>query len=76
MAVGWVYFVAAWASLVIINGIITYMLTPGRWLQTHGFWDGFFNPTYWPSLVLRTGMAIVLAGMFGLAIYLAYRYLL
>jgi len=66
MAVGWVYFVAAWASLVIINGIITYMLTPGRWLQNHAFWSGFFNPTYWPSLVLRSGIAVVLAGMFGL----------
>jgi len=66
MAVGWVYFVAAWASLFIINGIITYMLTPGRWLQNHEFWTGFFNPTYWPSLVIRTGMAVVLAGMFGL----------
>jgi len=66
MAVGWVYFIAAWASLAIINGIITYMLTPGRWLQTHAFWSGFFNPTYWPSLVLRTGMCVVLAGMFGL----------
>ncbi len=67
MAVGWVYFVAAWASLVIINGILTYMLTPGRWLQTHAFWNGFFNPTYWPSVVVRCGMAVVLAGMFGLA---------
>lgn len=66
MAVGWVYFVAAWASLFVINGIITYMLTPGRWLQSHGFWAGFFNPTYWPSLVLRTALAVVLAGMFGL----------
>ena len=66
MAVGWVYFIAAWASLAIINGIITYMLTPGRWLETHAFWSGFFNPTYWPSLVLRTGMSVVLAGMFGL----------
>ncbi len=66
MAVGWVYFVAAWASLAVINGIITYMLTPGRWLQTRAFWSGFFNPTYWPSLVLRTGMSVVLAGMFGL----------
>ena len=66
MAVGWVYFIAAWASLVIINGIITYMLTPGRWLATHAFWSGFFNPTYFPSLVLRTGMCVVLAGMFGL----------
>ena len=66
MAVGWVYFVAAWASLAIINGILTYMLTPGRWLQTHAFWAGFFNPTYWPSLVARSGMAMVLGGMFGL----------
>lgn len=66
LAVGWVYFVAAWASLAIINGILTYMLTPGRWLQTHAFWNGFFNPTYWPSLVLRSAMAVVLAGMFGL----------
>lgn len=66
MAVGWIYFVAAWASLVIINGILTYMLTPGRWLQNHAFWSGFFNPTYWPSLIVRSGMAVVLAGMFGL----------
>lgn len=66
MAVGWVYFVSAWASLFVINGIITYMLTPGQWLVTHAFWNGFFNPTYWPSLVLRSGMAVVLAGMFGL----------
>ena len=59
--VGWLYFVAAYLSLVIINGIITFMLTPGRWLETHAFWDGFFNPTYWPSLVLRTGIAVLMA---------------
>ena len=66
LIVGWIYFVAAWASLVVINGIITYMLTPGRWLETGNFWDGFFNPTYWPSLWLRTAMAVGLAGIFGL----------
>jgi len=36
-------------------------LTPGRWIVTHAFWDGFFNPTYWPSLLLRTGIALMLA---------------
>jgi mono/diheme cytochrome c family protein len=66
LAIGWIYFVAAWASLAVINGILTYMLTPGRWLQSHAFWNGFFNPTYWPSLVARSGIAIVLADMFGL----------
>ncbi|MGB8010853.1 MAG: c-type cytochrome [Terriglobales bacterium] len=66
LIIGWIYFIAAWASLVIINGIITYMLTPGRWLETGKFWDGFFNPTYWPSLCIRTAMAAGLAGIFGL----------
>lgn len=68
LTAGWIYFVFAWLSLVIINGIVTFMLTPGRWLQTGYFWDGFFNPTYWPSLVLRTGICIMLAGLYGLLV--------
>ena len=66
LVIGWIYFIAAWASLAVINGIITYMLTPGRWLQTRGFWAGFFNPTYLPSLLMRSATAAALAGMFGL----------
>jgi cytochrome c553 len=65
VAFGWVYFVAAYLSLVVINGIVTFMLTPGQWLTTRAFWDGFFNPTYWSSLVLRTGIALFLAGAYG-----------
>jgi mono/diheme cytochrome c family protein len=64
LALIWIYFVAAWMSLFIINGIITYMLTPGAWLETRAFWDGFFNPTFWPSLVLRTGIALIMATAF------------
>jgi mono/diheme cytochrome c family protein len=64
LAVGWIYFVAAYLSLVVINGIITFQLTPGRWLETRAFWDGFFNPTYWPALVLRTGICAIMAAMF------------
>lgn len=66
MTIGWIYFVAAWMSLFVINGIITYQLTPGRWLDTHSLLDGFFNPTYWPSLFARTSISILLAGVFGL----------
>ncbi len=66
LIVGWIYFVAAWLSLFIINGILTYQLTPGKWLQTHQFWDGFFNPTYLPSLLARTAVGLLLAGCFGL----------
>ena len=65
LIMGWIYFGAAWMSLFIINGIIDFMLTPGNWIQTHNFWDGFFNPTFWPALFFRTALCIVIAGLFG-----------
>lgn len=64
LTIGWIYFGAAYLSLVVINGIVTFMLTPGRWLETRAFWDGLLNPTYWPSLLLRTGICLMLAGVF------------
>lgn len=66
MALGWGYAVFAFLSLVIINGIISFMLTPGNWLTTGDFWAAFFNPTYWPALLFRSGLSLSLAGMFGL----------
>lgn len=63
---GWIYFGAAFISLVIINGIVTFMLTPGGWLENHQFWTGFFNATYWPSAVIRTLAGTAIAGMFTL----------
>lgn len=68
IVVGWIYFVAAWLSLAVINGIVTFMLTPGNWLQTGNFWDGIFNPTYWSSLFFRTGICVMLAGIYALAV--------
>ncbi|HND21419.1 MAG TPA: cytochrome ubiquinol oxidase subunit I [Acidobacteriota bacterium] len=74
LRVGWVYAISSWMSLVIINGILTFMLTPGPiWLGVAGsgqeasvFWSAFFNPTYWPSLILRTLVCMSLAGIFAL----------
>ncbi len=66
MIMGWIYFGAAWMSLFIINGIIDFMLTPGRWIENHNFWSGFFNPTFWPALFFRTALALIFAGLFGL----------
>ncbi len=66
MQVGWVYFAAAWLSLFLINGILTFMLTPGQWLQTRSLFHAFFNPTMLPSLFLRTLVAVALAGIFAL----------
>jgi len=72
--VGWVYAGASVLTLVIINGILTFMLTPGaEWLAVAGtgreageFWNAFFNPTYWPSLVMRTAVCLAMAAIWGL----------
>lgn len=66
MSIGLAYAVAGYLSLVMINGIVAFMLTPGNAPQTGSLWDGYFNPTYFPSLILRTGICLVLAGMFAL----------
>ena len=67
-AVGWIYFATAWLSLAVINGILSFMLTPGRWPETHAFLDGILNPTYLPSLVTRTFVAVGLAGLYVLLV--------
>jgi mono/diheme cytochrome c family protein len=63
---GWIYFIAAFASLVVISGIITFMLTPGTWIDSHKFWIGFFNPTYLPSVLFRSAICVALAGIYAL----------
>ena len=65
LIIGWLYFIFAWLSLFVINGIIGFMLTPGDWLTTGNFWDGFFNPSFWPALFFRTFLCLMLAGLYG-----------
>ncbi|HVT10950.1 MAG TPA: cytochrome ubiquinol oxidase subunit I [Fimbriimonadaceae bacterium] len=75
--VGVLYAVASVCTMVIINGILTFMLYPGSsWLGAAGtgqesayFWPAFFNPTYFPSLVLRLLSAMSLAGVWALVSY-------
>ena len=74
LKLGWLYAITAWLSLFLINGILTFMLTPGQpWLgvaqpghDTSVFWAAFFNPTFWPSLFVRTLICLTLAGVFAL----------
>ena len=64
MRIALIYAWSAWISMVIITGILAFMMTPGKWLETGGFFDGFFNQTYWPQLFYRTMMMLAISGMF------------
>lgn len=64
--VGWIYFAAAYLSLVAINGILSFQLTPGAWLKTHSLFSGYFNPGLLPSLLARTFLCGMLGGLYAL----------
>jgi len=77
LKVGYLYAISSFLTLVIINGILSFMLTPGQaWLSVAGsgeeaskFWWAFFNPTYFPSLFMRTLACLSLAGIYALITY-------
>jgi cytochrome bd ubiquinol oxidase subunit I len=54
---------ASWLSLFWINGILAWQLTPGSWLDGAGMWAGFFNASFWPSLLFRTAVAATLGAL-------------
>ena len=49
-----------------MNGILSFMLTPGDWLETHDIQDAFFNATFLPSTFMRSCVSIALAGLYAL----------
>ncbi len=57
------YATASWLSLFWINGILSWQLTPGDYFESHSVWAGFFNPSFWPSLIFRTAVAMALAAL-------------
>jgi mono/diheme cytochrome c family protein len=66
LQLAWIYAFCAWMSLVVISGILSFMLSPGRWIETRNIWDGFFNPTFWPTVGLRTISSLSLAALGGM----------
>jgi len=57
------YSTGSWFSLFWINGILSWQLTPGEWTSTHQVWDGFFNPSFWPTLLFRTIVSMTIAAL-------------
>lgn len=65
--VGWIYAVAAWLSLVVINAILTYMISAPQW-RVNEFWWAFADASFWASLVARTASSVAFAGLFALIV--------
>ena len=69
-AIGWIFAVSSLLTLLIINGIVSFMLTPGSWEPggSFAFWKGIFNPGYWPTTVIRILISLAFAGVGAIAL--------
>lgn len=63
LIMGWIYAVSAWISLVLITGITAFMLTSGNWTPEQGFFRAFFNPSFFPQVLIRTGGSLAIAAL-------------
>ncbi len=71
VALGWVYAVSAWMSLVLITGITAFMLTSGAWTPEKSFFTAFFNPSFVPQVLIRTGGSLAIAAL-GIGLHAAF----
>ena len=63
---GWIFALASVGTLVIINGILSFMLTPGEWAPGEAGifnYKALLNPTYLPTTLGRFLISLALAGV-------------
>ncbi|MCX7830441.1 MAG: cytochrome ubiquinol oxidase subunit I, partial [Acidobacteria bacterium] len=58
------YSISAFLTLFFINGILTFQLTPTKVRETFNLFKAFFNRTFFPSLMSRSFMALMVASLF------------
>ncbi|MEN3045283.1 MAG: hypothetical protein ABDH37_08760 [Candidatus Hydrothermales bacterium] len=54
LIIGLIFAIGAWTTMVIIVGILSFMISTGKWIENGSFFYGFFNRNYFPHLILRT----------------------
>jgi cytochrome bd-type quinol oxidase subunit 1 len=68
LKIGWIFAIGAWTTMVIIVGILAFMVSPGKLLETGNFFDGFFNQTYWSQLLMRTTLMFAVAAVYAIVV--------
>ncbi len=68
LKIGWIFAIGSWTTMVVITGILAFMVSPGKWPATGSFFEGFFNETYWPQLLLRTTFMFAVSAAYAIAV--------
>lgn len=67
-----IYSFSAFMTLFFINAIITFQLTPTKLRGTINLFKAFFNKTFFPSLLSRTFLSVMIGSLFFL-FFVSYR---
>ncbi|NQT85257.1 cytochrome ubiquinol oxidase subunit I, partial [bacterium] len=68
--IGWIFAAASVLTLIIINAILTFMLTPGAWAPhaPGAVWKAILNPSYLPTTLVRIAISLAFAGVGAIAL--------
>lgn len=70
LRLAWTFAIGSWATMYIIVGILSFMLSPGheKWFATGNILDAFYNKNYFPHLLMRSFFMFAIAGTIGIVI--------
>ncbi len=70
LRLAWIFAIGSWATMYIIVGILSFMLSPGheKWFTTGNILDAFYNKNYFPHLLMRSSFMFAIAGTIGIVI--------
>ncbi len=70
LRLAWTFAIGSWATMYIIVGILSFMLSPGheKWFVSGNILDAFYNKNYFPHLLMRSSYMFAIAGTVGIAI--------
>ncbi|MDW8237113.1 MAG: cytochrome C, partial [Aquificaceae bacterium] len=70
LKLAWIFAIGSWATMYIIVGILSFMLSPGheRWFTSGNILDAFYNKNYFPHLLMRSAYMFAIAGTIGIVI--------
>lgn len=66
----WAFAFISWGTMLLIVGILSFMMTPGsdEWFKTGNVLQAFYNPNYFPHVLMRSALMLALAALMGLAV--------
>ncbi|MEO0254069.1 MAG: cytochrome c [candidate division WOR-3 bacterium] len=68
LLIGLIFAIGSWTTMAIIVGILSFMISTGKWNLNGNFFYGFFNPNYFPHFLLRTVLMFSITALYAIFI--------